>query len=45
MNAVLLLLPIALGLGAVFVVLFVFAVRSGQFDDLDDPPERVLHDE
>jgi cbb3-type cytochrome oxidase maturation protein len=43
-NAVLLLLPIALLLGAVFVILFVMAVRSGQFDDLDDPPERILHD-
>lgn len=45
MNAVLFLLPIALLLGAIFVVLFVFAVRSGQFDDLDDPPERILHDQ
>jgi cbb3-type cytochrome oxidase maturation protein len=44
MNAVLFLLPIAVFLGAVFVVLFVLAVRSGQFDDLDDPPERILHD-
>ncbi|UCG85479.1 MAG: cbb3-type cytochrome oxidase assembly protein CcoS [Gemmatimonadota bacterium] len=44
MNAVLFLLPIAVLLGAVFVVLFVLAVRSGQFDDLDDPPERILHD-
>jgi cbb3-type cytochrome oxidase maturation protein len=38
------LLPIALLLGAVFAVLFVVAVRRGQFDDLDDPPERILHD-
>jgi cbb3-type cytochrome oxidase maturation protein len=44
MNAVLFLLPIAVILGAVFVVLFVVAARSGQFDDLDDPPERILHD-
>jgi len=44
MNAVLFLLPIAVFLGAIFVVLFVLAVRSGQFDDLDDPPERILHD-
>ena len=44
MNAVLFLLPIAVILGAVFVVLFVLAARSGQFDDLDDPPERILHD-
>ncbi len=44
MNALLYLLPIAVALGAVFVILFVMAVRSGQFDDLDDPPERILHD-
>jgi cbb3-type cytochrome oxidase maturation protein len=43
-NAVLFLVPIAVLLGAVFAVLFVLAVRSGQFDDLDDPPERILHD-
>ena len=44
MNAVLFLLPIAAFLGAVFLVLFVVAARSGQFDDLDDPPERILKD-
>lgn len=44
MNAVLFLLPIAVVLGAIFVVLFVIAARSGQFDDLDDPPERILKD-
>lgn len=45
MNAVLLLLPVALVLGGVFAALFIYAARSGQFDDLDDPPERVLHDD
>ena len=44
MNAGLFLRPIAVLLGAVFLVLFILAVRSGQFDDLDDPPERILHD-
>ena len=44
MNAVLFLLPIAVILGAVFVILFVLAARSGQFDDLDDPPKRILKD-
>jgi len=44
MNAVLFLLPLAILLGAVFAVLFIVAVRDGQFDDLDDPPERILHD-
>lgn len=44
MNLILLLLPLAITLGAAFAVLFVLAARSGQFDDLDDPPERILHD-
>jgi cbb3-type cytochrome oxidase maturation protein len=43
-NALLYLIPLAVMLGAVFAILFVKAVRSGQFDDLDDPPERMLHD-
>jgi cbb3-type cytochrome oxidase maturation protein len=44
MNAVLFLLPIAVLLGAIFAVLFVIAAARGQFDDLDDPPQRILHD-
>ncbi|MEZ4425991.1 MAG: cbb3-type cytochrome oxidase assembly protein CcoS [Gemmatimonadota bacterium] len=45
MNALVFLLPVALFLGAVFVVLFIVAVKNGQFDDLDDPPERILHED
>lgn len=45
MRAVLLLLPIVLGLGAIFAWLFFKAVHDGQFDDLDDPPERILHED
>jgi cbb3-type cytochrome oxidase maturation protein len=44
-NAILFLLPVALVLGGVFAGLFLYAARSGQFDDLDDPPERILHDD
>jgi cbb3-type cytochrome oxidase maturation protein len=44
MDAVAFLLPIAVLLGAVFAVMFVLAASGGQFDDLDDPPERILHD-
>jgi cbb3-type cytochrome oxidase maturation protein len=44
MAAILILLPVALILGGVFAGLFLYAARSGQFDDLDDPPERMLHD-
>ena len=45
MDAVLFLLPIAIGLGATFAVLFLVAARGGQFDDLGDPAERILHDD
>jgi cbb3-type cytochrome oxidase maturation protein len=44
MNAVVFLLPIAVLLGAIFAVMFVVAALRGQFDDLDDPPQRILHD-
>jgi cbb3-type cytochrome oxidase maturation protein len=44
MTAILYLLPIALTLGVVFGLMFAFAARSGQFDDLDDPPRRMLRD-
>lgn len=44
MNAIVFLLPLALLLGAIFAIMFLVAVARGQFDDLDDPPERILHD-
>ncbi|HXW96242.1 MAG TPA: cbb3-type cytochrome oxidase assembly protein CcoS [Gemmatimonadales bacterium] len=45
MKAILILLPAALFVGGIFVVLFLLAARDGQFEDLDDPPERILHDQ
>ncbi|MBP2646787.1 MAG: Cytochrome oxidase maturation protein cbb3-type [Gemmatimonadetes bacterium] len=44
MNAVLFLLPIAVLLGGLFAALFLRAVKKGQFDDLDDPPQRMLQE-
>ncbi len=44
MNALIFLLPIALLLGGVFAFLFLRAVKKGQFDDLDDPPRRMLQE-
>ncbi|HSJ23087.1 MAG TPA: cbb3-type cytochrome oxidase assembly protein CcoS [Longimicrobiales bacterium] len=44
MDAILFLLPLAVALGAVFAIMFVVAAARGQFDDLDDPPERILRD-
>jgi cbb3-type cytochrome oxidase maturation protein len=43
-DGIIFLLPVALLLGAIFAGLFLYAVHRGQFDDLDDPPERILHD-
>jgi len=43
--AITFLIPIAVGIALVFLVLFLSAVRTGQFDDLDDPAERILHDD
>ncbi len=45
MNAIVFLLPAAVLLGAVFVVLFILAVRDGQFDDLDGAAWRAISDD
>lgn len=45
MNAIFFLLPAALLLGGTFLFLFLKAARQGQFDDLDDPPERMMRDD
>ena len=39
------LIPIALGLGGLGLVAFFWAMRSGQFEDLDGAAHRVLIDE
>jgi len=44
MFGVLIILILALLLGSGFLVLFIVAARRGQFDDLDDPPQRMLRD-
>lgn len=45
MDALFFLIPLAAAIGAAFAALFLFAVRSGQFDDLDDPAQRILEDD
>lgn len=44
MEALFYLIPAALLLGIVGLVCFVWALRSGQFEDLDGAAYRVLHD-
>lgn len=45
MSVVYILLPVAAALAAIGVAAFIWAVRRGQFDDLDTPAVRMLHDE
>jgi cbb3-type cytochrome oxidase maturation protein len=44
-TVIFLLLPMAILLVALFVWLFVWAARDGQFDDVTTPPLRILLDE
>lgn len=45
MSIIFLILPITLVLSAGAVVAFAWATRTGQFDDLETPAIRLLHDE
>lgn len=45
MDSLLLLIPVALGLGLVGLVAFLWAMKSGQFDDLDGAANRILFDD
>ena len=45
MEVVYLLIPIALLIAALVVWLFFWAIRSGQFDDLEGPAHRILMDD
>lgn len=45
MSGLLYLIPIALFLGLLGLGAFLWALRSGQFDDLDGAAERVLFDD
>lgn len=45
MTNLLLLIPVALLLGFVGLIAFLWALRSGQFDDLDGAANRILFDD
>ncbi len=45
MNGLAILIPVALGLGLGGLAAFFWAMRSGQFEDLDGAAQRVLIDE
>ena len=45
MDILFLLIPLALVLVVIIVWIFMWAVRSDQFDDLEGPAHRILMDE
>lgn len=45
MDVLLWLIPAALGLGVLGLVAFLWALKSGQFDDLDGAAHRILFDD
>jgi cbb3-type cytochrome oxidase maturation protein len=45
MNILVILIPVALGLGGAGLVLFFWAMRDGQFEDLEGAANRILIDE
>jgi len=45
MNGLLYLIPAALFLGLLGLGAFLWALRSGQYEDLDGAAERILFDE
>lgn len=45
MSVLFIALPIAILLGALGMLACVLCIRSGQYDDLDSPPIRILLDD
>jgi cbb3-type cytochrome oxidase maturation protein len=45
MSVLVYLVPVALALGALGLAAFLWALHSGQFDDLDGAAERILFDD
>ncbi len=45
METIFVLMPLALLIAAIAVGFFIWAARSGQFDDLETPAVRILFDD
>jgi cbb3-type cytochrome oxidase maturation protein len=45
MEIVYLLIPVALVLVGLIIAAFMWAIRAGQFDDLEGPAHRILMDD
>lgn len=44
MNILIVLMPLALGLGLIGLAAFFWCMRAGQFSDMDGPGWRILDD-
>jgi cbb3-type cytochrome oxidase maturation protein len=44
MNTLIILIPIALGMGALGLAAFLWSLKSGQYDDLEGAAWRILDD-
>ena len=45
MSVLYIAIPVALVIALVAIITFVALVRSGQYDDLETPPRRMLFDD
>lgn len=45
MTILYIVLPLAIVLAAIALGAFIWAVKRGQYDDLDTPARRMLHDD
>lgn len=45
MNVLIFLVPVALTLGLIGLLGFLWALKTGQYDDLDGAPWRILEDD
>jgi len=45
MDGLMFLIPAAIALGAIGLAAFVWAVKTGQFDDLEGDASRILYDD
>ncbi len=45
MNILLFLIPIALCMGGLGLAAFLWALKSGQYDDMDGAAQRILFDD
>lgn len=44
MSVFFILFPLSFFLALIGLGAYVYAAKSGQFDDLDGPPQRLIHD-